>query len=141
MLSYVRDGDRLTVHSIDRLARNVGDLLELVDGLTKRGVTVEFVKESLTFSGHDAPINRLLLNVLGAVAQFERDLIRERQREGIAVAKKSGAFRGGTFSLTDAKAEELRLRAKAGEPKSALAREFGIDRTTVYRYLKIEGGN
>lgn len=87
LLAFVRDGDTVIVHSMDRLARNLDDLRRLVRELTGRGVAVEFVTERLTFSGEDAPMATLLLSVLGAFAEFERPLIRERQLEGIALAK------------------------------------------------------
>src|ERR1019366_7198471 len=94
MIAYVRDGDTIVVHSMDRLARNLGDLLGIVRDLTVRGVKVEFRKESLTFSGDDTPMAKLLLGVIGSVAEFERAIIRERQREGVAIAKRNGAFKG-----------------------------------------------
>jgi DNA invertase Pin-like site-specific DNA recombinase len=92
MLEFVREGDAVLVHSMDRLARNLDDLRKLVVGLTKRNIRVEFVKESLTFTGEDSPMATLLLNVMGSFAQFERELIKERQREGIAIAKKNGVY-------------------------------------------------
>ena len=134
-LDYLRDGDVLVVHSMDRLARNLDDLRRIVLGLTERGVIVEFVKEHLTFTGEDNALSKLLLSVMGAFAEFERSLIRERQREGIALAKKAGVYKGRKPSLTPQKATELRSRAAAGEKKAALAREFGISRETLYTYL------
>ena len=136
LLSYVRQGDTVVVHSMDRLARNLVDLRRLVEGLTARGVRVEFLKESLTFSGGDAPAAMLMLSVMGAVAEFERALIRERQREGIALAKQKGVYRGRKQALSDEKAVELRRRAAAGEGKASLARGFHVSRETVYRYLR-----
>jgi DNA invertase Pin-like site-specific DNA recombinase len=94
LLAYVREGDTVVVHSMDRLARNLDDLRRLVQQLTQRGVRIEFVKECLTFTGEDSPMANLLLSVMGAFAEFERALIRERQREGIALAKQRGAYRG-----------------------------------------------
>jgi DNA invertase Pin-like site-specific DNA recombinase len=140
MLGFVRDGDTIICHSMDRLGRNLDDLRKMVLGLTARGVHVKFVKESLTFTGEDSPMANLLLSVMGAFAQFERELIRERQREGIELAKKAGAYRGRKHSLTIEQAAELRLRLTKGENKSSLAREFGVDRTTVYRYAKSSSG-
>lgn len=136
LLSYVRDGDTAVIHSMDRLARNVDDLRRIVQTLTKRGVRVQFVKENLTFTGEDSPIANLMLTVLGAVAQFERDLIRERQREGIAIAKQRGAYRGRRKALAPETVTELSRRAACGEKKAALAREFGISRETLYQYLR-----
>lgn len=138
LLEFVREGDTVVVHSMDRLARNLDDLRRLVQGLTGRGVRVEFVKEGLTFTGEDSPMATLMLSVMGAFAEFERTLIRERQREGIELAKQRGAYRGRRKALSSAQAEELRERASRGEPKADLAREFGICRETVYQYLRAD---
>jgi DNA invertase Pin-like site-specific DNA recombinase len=137
LLRFVRDGDTVIVHSLDRLARNLDDLRRLVQDLTARGVRVQFVKEQLTFTGEDSPMANLLLSVMGAFAEFERALIRERQREGIALAKQRGAYRGRKRSLTAAQVTELTARAGAGEAKTVLAREFGVSRETVYQYLRL----
>jgi len=137
-LDYVRDGDTLVVHSMDRLARNLDDLRRIVKELTARGVAVQFVKESLTFTGDDSPMSTLLLSVMGAFAEFERSLIRERQREGIKLAKERGVYKGRKPSLTPAQIETLKARAAAGEKKAALAREFEISRETLYQYLRAE---
>src|SRR5512135_2313584 len=99
LLAYAREGDTIVVHSMDRLARNVDDLRRIVQRETQRGVRVQLVTENLTFTGEPSPMSRLMLSVLGAVAQFERDLIKERQREGIALAKQRGAYRGRGKSL------------------------------------------
>ncbi|MBV9286525.1 MAG: recombinase family protein [Hyphomicrobiales bacterium] len=138
LLAYARAGDTIVVHSMDRLARNVDDLRRIVQQQTRRGVRVQFLKEGLTFTGDASPMANLMLSVLGAVAQFERDLIRERQREGIALAKRRGAYRGRKKALTDDRAAELRRRAAAGETKARLARELGISRETLYQYLRRE---
>ena len=100
MLNYVRDGDIIIVHSMDRLARNLDDLRKLVQQLTSQKIKIEFLKENLTFTGEDAPMSKLLLSVMGAFAEFERSLIRERQREGIALAKKKGLYKGRKPSLS-----------------------------------------
>lgn len=136
LLAYARDGDTIVVHSMDRLARNLDDLRRLVLEQNRRGIRVEFVKENLSFTGEDAPMSNLMLSVLGAVAQFERDLIRERQREGIAIAKQRGAYLGRKRALSAERVAELRRRAGASEKKAHLAREFGISRETLYQYLK-----
>lgn len=136
LLAFVRDGDTVVVHSMDRLARNLDDLRRLVRALTGKGVRVEFTKEGLTFTGEDSPMATLLLSVMGAFAEFERALILERQREGIAAARQRGAYTGRKPALSPAQGEQLRARAAAGEPKAQLAREFGISRETVYAYLR-----
>lgn len=135
LLGFVREGDTIVCHAMDRLARNLDDLRKLVLDLVSRGVHVRFMKESLTFTGEDSPMAHLLLSVIGAVAQFERDLIRERQREGIALAKQRKVYLGRVRSLSLAQADDLRRRVLSGEGKALLAREFGISRTTVYEYL------
>ena len=136
MLEFVREGDAVIVHSMDRLARNLDDLRRLVMGLTKRNIRVEFVNESLTFTGEDSPMATLLLNVMGSFAQFERELIKERQREGIAIAKKNGVYKGRKPSLSPEQAAELRKRVAAGEKKAGIARDFNISRETLYQYLR-----
>jgi len=136
LIAFVREGDTVVVHSMDRLARNLDDLRCLVNGLTQRGVCIEFVKEHLTFSGEDSPMANLMLSVMGAFAEFERALIRERQREGIALAKQRGAYRGRKKALSPERVAELCRRAAAGEQKATLAREFGISRETLYQYLR-----
>lgn len=136
LLAFVRDGDTVVVHSMDRLARNLDDLRRIVQALTRRGVRVEFIKENLVFTGEDSPMATLMLSVMGAFAEFERALIRERQREGIALARQRGAYRGRTKALTPEQIAQVRARAQAGEAKTRLAREFGISRETLYQYLR-----
>ena len=136
LLAFVREGDTVVVHSMDRLARNLDDLRRLVQKLTRRGVRIEFVKECLTFTGEDSPMANLMLSVMGAFAEFERALIRERQKEGIALAKQRGAYRGRKKALSPDRDAELLQRVKAGEQKAKLAREFGISRETLYQYLR-----
>jgi DNA invertase Pin-like site-specific DNA recombinase len=138
MLRFVREGDVVIVHSMDRLARNLDDLRHLVQDLTKRGIRVEFVKEGLHFTGEDSPMANLLLSVMGAFAEFERALIKERQREGIALAKQRDVYKGRKSSLNQAQIAEIRARAAEGENKTQLAREFCISRETLYQYLRLD---
>ena len=136
LMSFARHGDTVVVHSMDRLARNLDDLRRIVQNLTERGVRIEFIKENLTFTGEDSPMANLMLSVMGAFAEFERALIRERQCEGIALAKQRGAYQGRKRTLSPERAAELCRRAGAGEQKTRLAREFGITRETLYQYLR-----
>lgn len=136
MLAFVREGDTVVVHSMDRLARNLDDLRRIVRGLTERGIRVEFVKESLTFTGGDSPMAVLLLSMMGAFAEFERSLIRERQREGIAIAKQRGAYRGRKKALNPEQVAAMKKRVGAGEKKALVARDLGISRETLYQYLR-----
>ena len=141
LFSFVREGDTVVVHSMDRLARNLDDLRRLVRGLTERGIRVEFVKECLTFTGDDSPMANFMLSVMGSFAEFERALIKERQREGIALARQRGAYRGRKKSLSPERVAELLRRVAAGERKTSLARAFGISRETLYNYLRTEPQN
>lgn len=137
LLNFVRSGDTVIVHSMDRLARNLDDLRRLVQNLTKKGVCIEFVKEHLTFTGEDSPMANLMLSVMGAFAEFERALIRERQREGIQLAKQRGAYRGRKKALSADVVTELQRRIQAGEKKAQVAKDYGISRETLYQYLKM----
>jgi DNA invertase Pin-like site-specific DNA recombinase len=136
LLEFVRKGDTVIVHSMDRLARNLDNLRKIVQTLTGRGVKIEFIKENLIFTGEDSPMANLMLSVMGAFAEFERALIRERQREGISLAKQRGVYRGRKKALTPGQAADLRSRVKNGERKTNLAREYGISRETLYQYLR-----
>lgn len=138
-LRYLRDGDTLVVASMDRLARNLADLLRLVEGLVERGVSIRCLKEGQVFAPERAGESaNPMLGMLRAVAQFERALARERQREGIAIAKQTpGKYKGRAPVLTAEQMQELRSRdaARGGKGRAALAREFGISRQTLYSYL------
>ena len=135
MLAYVREGDTVRVASLDRLARNLDDLRRLVETLTAKGVRVEFVKEGLTFTGEDSAMSKLLLSVMGAFAEFERSLIRERQAEGIAIAKTNGVYKGRKPSLNAEQVEQAREFVTAGVPKAEVARRLGVSRQTLYSAL------
>jgi DNA invertase Pin-like site-specific DNA recombinase len=111
---------------MNRLARNLEDLRRLVRDLTGRGVTVRFIKEGLTFTGDDSQMATLLLSVMDAFAEFERSLIRERQAEGIALAKQRGVYKGRPRSLPPAVVATLRQRVAAGEAKTRIAHDLGI---------------
>lgn len=135
-LEFVRDGDTLVIHSMDRLARNLDDLRRVVRELTSKGVAVEFIKEHLTFTAQDNPMSNLLLSVMGAFAEFERSLINERQREGIAHAKRAKVYKGRRQAVTGDRLQELIARKSAGESVSALATAFKVSRETIYTYLE-----
>ena len=136
LLGYVREGDTVIVHSMDRLARNLDDLRSLVAHLTQRHIRVEFVKENLTFTGNDSSISTLLLSVMGAFAEFERALIKERQREGITLAKKRGVYKGRKPALSQKQIEQIKVRLAKGDKKAQIARDFDISRETLYHYLR-----
>lgn len=131
-LNYIRNSDTLVVHSMDRLARNLDDLRGIVKRLTSQGIRIQFIKESLIFTGEDSPMSTLLLSVMGAFAEFERSLIRERQREGIELAKKRGAYKGRKPILSDEQIVKIKELNEMGIPKSKIARDFNVSRQTIY---------
>lgn len=135
MLRFVREDDHLFVCSMDRLARNLVDLRRMISDLTAKKVVITFIKENLTFSGDDSPMSILLLNIMGAVSEFERTLIKERQAEGIKLAKQRGIYKGKAFFLNAEQVADLRSKVDSGIPKTKVAKSFGISRETLYRYL------
>ena len=139
MIDNIRDGDVINCHSMDRLARNVRDLLALIERITSKGGEIRFFKENLAFSNiqkGDA-FQKLMLVMLGAISEFERNLILERQREGIAVAKLKGKYRGGKNKLLTEQVQELRhLVGTKSLSVSKAAVKFGISRQSVYNYLR-----
>lgn len=135
-LDFLRDGDTLHVHSIDRLARNLMDLQKLVEELNSKGVSIQFHKENLVFSpDSSSPMAQLQLQMMGAFAQFERSLIKERQLEGIAVAKANGKHLGRVATLTTEQIEEIIEKVDQGKNKQDLAIEYGVSRQTIYKSL------
>lgn len=137
MLQYAREGDTIFAHSIDRLARSLVDLQALISNWTAKGISVHFLTESLTFTGDDTPLSQFLLAVMGSFAEFERKISKERQREGIARAKREGKYKGGRKRALDR--EKLGLmadRLAAGVSRAQVAREFGVSASTIYRREK-----
>ncbi|MDV6300918.1 recombinase family protein [Dietzia maris] len=136
-IRYLRDGDELVVASMDRLARSLVDLKQIVGEITAKGASVEFVHERATYAaGAQDPRADLMLSLLGAFAEFERAIIRERQAEGIAIAKAKGKYKGRKRVLTDEQIDKARARVEAGEGPSAIARDLGVGRSTLYRALQ-----
>lgn len=148
MMKTLWKGDRLFVHSMDRLNRNLSDLEKTITELIERGVTVEFVKEKLVFEkpegskeSFDYQSKMLMLRIMGAIGQFERENIKERQREGIAIAKKKGVYLGRKPSLNASQIGEIRLAVKNGAKKSDLAATYNVSRQTVYMALASEAAS
>ena len=136
LLSIIRDGDVIHIHSMDRLARNTRDLLNLVEEINSKGCQVIFHTEHLTFEPNKTdPYQVLMMTMLGAVAQLERSLLLQRQKEGIAIAKSKGKYKGGKNKLSSEQVEELKELSKT-KSISALAKQFNLSRPTVYGYLK-----
>lgn len=137
MISFVRDGDTVLVHSIDRLARNLVDLRSIIEQLNAKHVAVSFIKENLTFTADTSnPMSTLMLNMMGAFAEFERSMIKERQKEGIAAAKVAGKHLGRKASLSGTDLASIRQRVAEGASKAALAVEFKVSRATIYNALQ-----
>jgi len=138
MLEYLREGDTVHVHSIDRLARNTNDLNEIVNSLNDRGITIIFHKENLIFS-HDiaqSAMNKLMFQMLAAFAEFERSMIRERQREGINKAKAKGLYKGRKRKIDYA---EIQKAMKVeGATFRSVAKQFNVGVATVQRALKAD---
>lgn len=135
MIDYVREGDEVIVWSIDRLARNLQDLQNIIQTLNEKGVTVKFKTENLTFSADsDNPFSKLQLQMMGAFAEFERSMIKKRQAEGIAKAKERGVYKGRKKSIDDKKIRSLK---KGGMKVATIARNLGISRMSVYRALSV----
>lgn len=137
MLSFVRAGDEVVIQSMDRLARNLDHLRQVVQRMTANGVRVTFINEEMSFTGEDSPIATLMLSLLGSLAEFERSRILERQREGIDLAKGRGVYKGRRPSLNEEQVRMIRWRVSAGEKKAQLAREYCVSRETLYSYLRL----
>ncbi|THJ66566.1 recombinase family protein [Arthrobacter echini] len=136
LIGYTRDGDTVVVSSMDRLARSVVDLNQIVGELTAKGVSVEFIAERVTFApGGADPFAEFQLNIMASFSQLERAITRERQADGIKAAQARGAYRGRARKLTDDQLAEVRALIDAGVPKAVVARRFTVDRTTLYRAL------
>lgn len=133
MLEYIREGDTLHVHSIDRLARSLSDLLKLVEWLNTKGITVHFQKEQLKFTGENDPMQKLMLSMMGSFAEFERSMIRDRQREGIAKAKEKGVYKGRVKSVDD---DAIRQLVASGTSFRKAAEQLGISLSSVQRAMK-----
>ena len=134
MMDYIRDGDEVRVHSIDRLARDLRDLQSIIEQISDKDATITFLKEKLTFkpSAQADPFAKLQLHLMGAFAEFERSIIRERQREGIARAKERGVYAGRKASIDVDKVKSLHA---SGVGASEIARQLGIGRASVYRLI------
>jgi DNA invertase Pin-like site-specific DNA recombinase len=133
-LQYIRSGDTLHVHSIDRLSRSLRDMEELVSGLVERGVTIEFHTERLTFTKEENPIATMMLHLLTTFAQFERSVTRKRQREGIDIAKSKGKHLGRP-RLDYSRRDEAVELSKRGLNISEISRAMNMSRPSIYKLL------
>lgn len=145
MLDYVRYGDTVVAHSLDRLARSLEDLISIINQLNQKGVSFKSIKDNLTFDGvNNSPMDKFFLHILGAVSELERALIRERQKEGIEKAKKKGVYKGRKSVLTTdiiAQIESLLAERNSSVENyktmsnTDIAKQVGISKSSLYRYL------
>lgn len=136
-IKHLRNGDTLHVHSIDRLARNLMDLQHLVEEINAKGANVQFHKEGLTFTADsNNPMSKLMFQMMGAFAEFERKIINERRCEGIAIAIAKGVKFGRTAKVTPEIALEIQSKKASGVKVEQLMKEYKIGRQTVYDALK-----
>jgi DNA invertase Pin-like site-specific DNA recombinase len=133
MLRNLREGDLVMVHDISRLARNLGDLKNIIDEIIEKNASVRFLKENLEFTGGDSPMQKLMLNLLGSFYEFEREMIKERQREGIAKAKERGVYKRREASVD---VEAIRKELRAGTSIRKTAEKLKIAASTVQRVKK-----
>lgn len=137
MLNYVREDDLVIVHSIDRLARSVKNLQEIIDQLMEKKVSLRFVKENLFFNSDKVcPISNLLLMMIAAISQFEGAIIHERLMEGVALARQKGRYAGRKSCLTDEMKEKILAHMQTRKTKNDIAKDLGISRYSLYNYLK-----
>lgn len=134
-LAYVRQGDTLIIDSIDRLARNLRDLQEILDTLIKKGVSIRFIKENLLFTGNSDPISTLMLQMMGAFAEFERTMIKSRQKEGIDAAKKNGKHLGRPSVLTGKHKKQAKELKEQGLSIRKIAMVMNLARGSIYKLL------
>ena len=133
MIAYVREGDKVIVHSMDRLSRNVVDLCTLIKDLNSKQVAVEFITEHLCFAGDNSPIAMMQLQIMGAVHQFMRANLKLVQAEGIAKAKAKGKYKGRNASLSELQIAEIKAST---EPKVTIAKQYQVSRQTIHRVMK-----
>ncbi|MCV6626101.1 MAG: recombinase family protein, partial [Cellvibrionaceae bacterium] len=135
-LEYLREGDVLIICKLDRLARNVRDLQNIADKLSREGIGLKVLDQDIDTT---TPTGRLMFNMLGVIAEFENDLRRERQLDGIRKAKDKGVKFGAPRRLSEGQLAELRAKAQdSATPKAQLAKDYGISRASLYRYLNEE---
>jgi len=137
MLHFIRKDDELYIHRIDRLARNIRDLLDLIKKITSKQVKVYFVSENLVFDGSESPIAKLTLSLMATFAEFERQISRERQTEGIESAKARGVYKGRKPVFAHSEIKAIKEKVKdIGWSVARTAREFNVSPKTIYKYLK-----
>lgn len=134
MLGMLRENDVIHVHELSRLGRSLKDLLGIVEQIVETGASIHFHKENLRFEPNKQdPFQQLMLNLLSSVAQFERECLLQRQREGIAIAKAAGKYKGKRSRFTQAQIEQIRNEFPKHTSKTRLAKKWGISRGYLYK--------
>jgi DNA invertase Pin-like site-specific DNA recombinase len=137
LLQNVREGDRVHVHELSRLGRSVKDLLDIVEQIVQSGAAIIFHKEGLEFGGgKKSPFQSLMLNLLSSIAQFERDLLLDRQREGIQIAKVNGKYKGKKSKFSEEDIQLIQRSFGKAKNKAELAKKWGISRGYLYQLAK-----
>ena len=138
MMNNLRFGDVINVHSLDRVGRNTKDILEIVQQIKDKGCLIHFHKENLKFDGTKTDMySELLLTILAGFSEFERNIILERQREGIAIAKEKGVYKGRKSKLTKEQVNAMTLDFESGLPKTEIAKKYGVTRAYVYQLVNV----
>jgi DNA invertase Pin-like site-specific DNA recombinase len=138
MMNNLRSGDVINVHSLDRVGRNTKDILEIVQEVKDKGCQIYFHKENLKFDGTKSDLySDLMLTILAGFSEFERNIILERQREGIAIAKAKGVYKGRKKKLTDEQLEDMKIDFNAGLAKTEIAEKYGVTRAYVYQLMSV----
>ena len=138
MLDYAREDDIIYCADLSRWGRSLIDIKTTITDLTKRGVTVTFLKENLTFSGNDDPMSNLLLGILSSLSEWERAVIKSRQMEGVKIAQEKGVYKekcGRKPKLSEEQIKEVKRRVESGEKRADVALAFGVSRQTVYNLV------
>ena len=135
MLKIVKSGDVVNVHSMDRLARNTQNLLQIVEEITGKGAEIKFHKEGMVFNNDENnPFSQLMLTMIGAFSEFERNIMLERQREGIAIAKSKGKYKGRKTILSDEQLAEMKSDFNSGTmKKTEIAKKYNLTRARIYQ--------
>ena len=138
MMSNLRSGDVINVHSLDRVGRNTKDILEIVKTVKDKNCLIHFHKENLKFDGSKSDLySDLMLTILAGFSEFERNIILERQREGIAIAKAKGVYKGRRKKLTEEQLNEMKMDFNVGVAKTEIAKKYGVTRAYVYQLVNV----
>jgi DNA invertase Pin-like site-specific DNA recombinase len=136
MLEFCREGDTILVHSLDRLARSVEHAKKIINQIIDKKVTVTFLEENLTFNkAENSPYAELIFHITAMFAQFERRIIKERQRQGIEIAKKKGLYKGRKCSITAEMKKIILFKLQCNVRKAQICKDLKISRSTLYKFL------